>query len=106
MSISKTLDLGFIAVTRGVHNVALEHTPFHKWVLSCINKHSNLDWGDTCSEDANLNTAAIEDGSRVLSVYNIPSDLCNLSDKIWIITEAKQESGKREYTTVLFPFEY
>ena len=106
MSFTKTLDLGFIAVSRGVHNVALEFSPFHKWVLNCINRHSQLDWGDTCSDDSKLNTASVDDGSRVLSVYNVPCDLCRVSDKIWIITEAKQESGKREYTTVLFPFEY
>jgi len=106
MSITKTLDLGFIAVTRGVHNVALEYRPFHKWVLACINRHSQFDWGDTNDVDAKSNTASIEDGSRVLSVYNVPSDLCKVSDKIWIITEAQQESGKREYTTVLFPSEY
>jgi len=91
---STLLDLGFIAVARGVHEVALEHTPFHHW-------------GDTCQEDSLQNDESVTDGSRILSVYNIPKELCKMSDRIWIITEAvSSDTGRREYTTVLFPSEY
>ena len=104
---STLLDLGFIAVTRGVHDVALEHSPFHHWVLSCIERIRKLDWGDTCHEDSLQNDESVIDGSRILSVYNIPQELCKVSDRIWIITEAvSSDTGRREYTTVLFPTQY
>lgn len=106
MHITKSIDLGFVAVTRGVHNVSLEHTPFKNFVLKCLKRFSHKDWGDTCSEDSKLNNLSLKDGSRILATYNIPSGLCGLSDKLWIIAEAVNLNNKREYTTVLFPTEY
>jgi hypothetical protein len=41
------------------------------------------------------------DGSRLLSAHRT-----SLGEKIWIITEAADESGHRVATTILLPSEY
>lgn len=66
-----------------------------------LRRHAQGDWGDVCAEDGALNDQALVDGGRLLSVY------C-LSDgtRLWIITEASDESGYRAATTLLLPDEY
>ncbi len=54
------------------------------------------DWGDLGEDDKALNDQAIEDGSRILSAYEL-SD----GNRIWIITESD-----RSATTLLLPEEY
>jgi|GEM_PF-1101243 len=104
---STLLDLGFIAVTRGVHDVSLEHTPFHHWVLSCIDRFRLQDWGDNCQEDSTQNVESVIDGSRILASYDILEGLCGVSDRIWIIAErVSPTTGQRDYTTILYPQEY
>jgi hypothetical protein len=61
-----------------------------------LERHQSGDWGEVCDEDAALNEAAIEDGSRIMSVYQLSSGV-----KIWVITEADRSS-----TTILLPDEY
>jgi hypothetical protein len=41
------------------------------------------------------------DGSRLLSAYRTA-----LGEKLWIITEAVDDSGNRAATTILLPSEY
>jgi hypothetical protein len=48
-----------------------------------------------------LNDESLKDGSRLLSAY-----LLKDGTKIWIITEAEDDNGKREATTILLPEEY
>lgn len=66
-----------------------------------LDRHARGDWGALCDEDRQVNDQALEDGSRILSAYE-------LSDgrKIWIITEASDEQGQRLATTILLPEEY
>jgi hypothetical protein len=78
-----------IVMTRGV-----EEFP-EDFVKSCLNRHSNQDWGDLCSEDKKANDNAVKHGGRVLSSYELRGD------KLWIITEAD-----RSVTTILTPDEY
>lgn len=59
-------------------------------------RHLDGDWGDIDNEDKELNNAALVNGDRLVSSYNIRDDC-----KIWIITEAD-----RSATTVLLPEEY
>ena len=59
-------------------------------------RHLSGDWGDVCSEDGKLNDAAIRDGERVLSAYELSTGV-----RIWIITERD-----RSYTTLTLPEEY
>ena len=65
-----------------------------------IRRHQSGDWGDLCDDDKRLNDASIEDGSRILSSYKLGNE------KLWIITEAVDESGRRMATTLLKSDEY
>ena len=66
-----------------------------------LQRHSQGDWGDVCQEDRQANDQSLLDGSRLLSAYSTSN-----GEKLWIITEAADDSGKRAATTVLLPSEY
>jgi hypothetical protein len=66
-----------------------------------LQRHARGDWGELCDEDREANDRALTDGSRILSVYST-----SLGEKIWVITEAVDDSGNRAATTVLLPSEY
>ena len=101
VALVRRFDYGSLFTSATVFNASCEHIPFGEFVRSCIARHLLCDWGDCCPDDATLNDAALVDGSRIFSVYHIPSGLYHLDSKIWIITESS-----REYTTVIFPSEY
>jgi len=65
-----------------------------------IKRHQSCDWGDVCPDDAALNDASIEDGSRILSSYKLGNE------KLWIITEAADDHGNRSASTLLLSSEY
>ena len=65
-----------------------------------LDRHLYGDWGDLCDEDKELNDAAVRDGSRILSSYEIGDE------KLWIISEAANDDGERSATTLLLNFEY
>jgi hypothetical protein len=64
-------------------------------------RHACGDWGDLCEEDRKENEFSLVHGFRLLSSYTLSS-----GTKIWVITEASDESGKRASTTLLLPEEY
>jgi hypothetical protein len=64
-------------------------------------RHASGDYGDLDDYDKRLNALAIQDGSRILSAYHT-----SRKEKIYIITEAQDDDGRREYTTILLPSEY
>ena len=64
-------------------------------------RHIAGDWGGVCKEDARLNDLALVTGERLLSAYRTLRN-----ERIWIITDATNDDGKREATTVLLPCEY
>lgn len=66
-----------------------------------IAKHLSGDWGLVGVEDSQANDQALADGSRLLSAYQTLKGV-----KIWIITEATDDDGQREATTILLPDEY
>jgi hypothetical protein len=66
-----------------------------------VQRHIRGDWGEVCEEDGQLNAQALIDGSRILSAYRT-----SLGEKLWVITEAVDDSGSRSATTVLLPSEY
>jgi hypothetical protein len=66
-----------------------------------LQRHARGDWGEVCDEDRQANEQALLDGSRLLSVYRT-----SLGEKIWLITEAVDDSGDRVATTLLLPSEY
>ena len=66
-----------------------------------LDRHVRGDWGDVPAEDRRLNDEAILDGTRLLSAYATALGL-----RIWVITEAADDEGRRESTTILLPDEY
>lgn len=75
-------------------------------LLALVVRHTQGDWGDVCAEDAALNDQAVESGDRIVSAYEIPEALAVGEDRVWVITEARGDSGHRAATTILFPSEY
>jgi hypothetical protein len=67
---------------------------------SLIQRHVTGDFGDLCEEDKELNLAAIQDGSRILSAYEAGNV------RLYVITEATDDKGHREATTILRDEEY
>lgn len=86
------LELGNLVVTRAVSD-AMKDPGFTEFVKESLERHKNNDWGDLCAEDRKVNSQALRDGARIMSVYKSPS-----FETIWIITE-----WDRSVTTVLFP---
>jgi hypothetical protein len=91
----------------------LEKTGFSAAFL--INRHLHGDWGDVCKEDAELNEMAINDGSRIMSVYRLASPeklkatpRSKHSDlpTAWVITDAADDDGIRRCSTILRPEDY
>ncbi len=65
-------------------------------ILSALQRHQAGDWGDVGDHDRQANDRALQDGTRLLSVYHAANQT-----KFWLITEAD-----RSVTTVLLPEEY
>jgi hypothetical protein len=57
--------------------------------------------GDLSEEDRLLNEEALTDGSRLLSAYRTLRGV-----RLWIITEAVGDDGRRYSTTIMCPNEY
>ena len=66
-----------------------------------LDRHINGDWGEVDANDGQMNDEAVKDGSRILSIYQTAKGV-----RIWIITEAADDSGSRSATTILLPNEY
>lgn len=64
--------------------------------MDLLRRHASGDWGDIDPEDKGLNEMSVQNGSRILSVYQVRPD-----QAVWIITEAG-----RHATTVLLPEDY
>jgi hypothetical protein len=66
-----------------------------------LSRHAQGCWGDLSDEDKLANDQALLDGARILSAYKTLKGV-----KLWIITEAADESGNRLASTILLPSEY
>jgi len=66
-----------------------------------IDRHVAGDWGEVGVEDWKLNDEALKNGGRILSAYRTLK-----GKKLWVITEAMDDEGKREATTILLPEDY
>ena len=66
-------------------------------ITASIRRHHCGDWGYLCPEDREANELALQEGSRLFSVYYGNAG----TTKFYIITEAD-----RSVTTVLLPEEY
>jgi len=103
MSISKTtkFNLGQVVMTNSISNFINKDIANELFVINCIKKHHQGDWGDCCKEDNDSNDDALINSGRLLSSYKITNPVSTFKQKIWIITE-----WNRSVTTVLFPSEY
>ena len=89
---------GRILATPGALS-ALKHAGQNASEFLC--RHLAGDWGVVGADDQAANDESLRDGSRLLSAYVLTTEV-----KIWIITEAADDRGDREATTVLLPDEY
>lgn len=74
---------------------AAQHHP-----AKLLQQHQCGLWGDLCAEDLAANDDALMSGARLLSVYKV-NDI-----RLYVITEAVSDTGRRECTTILLPSEY
>jgi hypothetical protein len=86
-------DLGRTVATPGAIE-ALQQAGISAASLLC--RHQCGDWGDLGHEGLDANEAALHQGSRIFSSYQLTDTV-----KIWVITEAD-----RSATTLLLPEEY
>ena len=71
-------------------------------VFVCLIRHHLGDWGELDAEDITENNRALEQGHRVLSVYDVTDGGDDATQvRFYIITE-----WNREATTVLLPEDY
>jgi hypothetical protein len=64
-------------------------------------RHARGDWGDVDADDRAANDASVRDGSRILSAYRLAG-----GGRVWVLTEARGDDGRRDATTLLLPDEY
>jgi hypothetical protein len=76
-------------VSELIHRGVFDAVPY-------LQRHLSGDWGDLSDDDRQQNDAALKQGDRLLSSYQVSPTL-----KLWIITE-----WDRSVTTLLFPDEY
>ena len=102
------MPLGIVVVTRAVDQQLISREDGRAFVMSCLRRHGQGDWGDLGPHDAEANDLAPVTGARILSSYPIPEQIRRGAgdERLWIITEAEDEHGVRSQTTVLFPSDY
>ena len=67
-----------------------------------LGRHVTGDWGDMSDEDKQANELALQDGSRLFSSYVLAAT----GQKVWVITEAADDQGRRAASTILLPENY
>ena len=69
--------------------------------ITLLCRHQHGDWGALEKHDIAANTAALSNGSRILSAYEFSGD------PIWVVTQAIGEDGvSRASTCILLPGDY
>jgi hypothetical protein len=95
--------LGHVCTTPGIRHAIDEGLLDSAFVRNCLAKHARGDWGDVSEDGRIQNEEALAGGWRIFSVYRT----AEVDDgKIWIITDAADDGGHREATTILLPSEY
>jgi hypothetical protein len=74
----------------------------HEVSATFLYRHERGDWGELDEDDKRCNARALINGGRIFSVYNLPIT----DERLWIITEAEGDDGKRASTCVLLPDDY
>jgi hypothetical protein len=73
--------------------------------LPLLARHQCGDWGEVCDEDKRANDLALAGGGRLLSAYPLPGTSAG-GVRLWVITEAADDQGRRAVTTLLLPSDY
>ncbi|MBB1074812.1 hypothetical protein HUU62_10360 [Rhodoferax sp. 4810] len=90
--------VGEIVATPGALALMDKH---HIEPLDFLRRHQQGDWGNLDKHDRAANLAALKDGGRLLSCYEIDHQ------KLWVITEAAGDDGvTRASTCFMLPEEY
>ena len=95
-------DVGQVVSTPGALQL-LQRNGLSPWEF--LSRHIQGDWGIVSDEDKAANDEAIRDGSRILSAY-VVNDVNDGTTKLWVITEAVGDNGKRASSCLLLPDEY
>jgi len=90
--------LGLVLATPGALR-ALERA--QEVSATFLYRHQTGDWGTLGAEDKRANERALKDGSRIFSAYKLRD-----GTKIYVITEAVGDDGRRTSTCVLLPEDY
>ena len=64
-------------------------------------RHLRLEQGELYNDDHHANEMSLADGSRILSAFRLKTGV-----KVWVLTEAVGDDGKRASTCLLLPEEY
>jgi hypothetical protein len=70
-------------------------------VREFVDRHLRLEQGELCSEDHEANRMSLADGSRILSSFRLKTGV-----KVWVLTEAVGDDGKRASTCLMLPSDY
>lgn len=70
-------------------------------VREFVDRHLRLEQGELCDDDHRANQMSLADGSRILSAFRLTTGV-----KVWVLTEAVGDDGKRASTCLLLPEEY
>ena len=95
---AEKFELGQVVATPGAI-AALTKAGEHPTIW--VYRHHKLEQGALSASYHALNKEALADGSRVFSAFLLADGV-----KIWIITEAVGDDGKRASTCILLPEEY
>lgn len=95
----RSLELGRVVVTTNcLRRLTIDDEPAvlvqMRDIAPLLNRHASGDWGDIATDDVGLNEQALEDGSRLLSVYEVRGA------KVWIITDAASDACAACWTGV------
>lgn len=93
----KHFELGRLLATPGVVDCLHTHGMRPQTLVAL---HAKKQWGTLDTDDVQANERAIVDGGRILSVYDVAGT------KVYVITEAVANDGRRSCTTVLLASEY
>lgn len=92
---------GTLYFTAGIAETARADDTFLREIMEALVRYQLGDWGDLCAEDRQQNEEALITGARLMGSY-----VTQCGGKVWIITEAEDDAGRRSATTILYPDEY
>ena len=91
------LKLGKLVITCTIQEEMSTNLKFYNYIMKCLKRYIENDWGEMVEDDKKLNDLALENNDeRILAAYKSEE-----FSKVYIITE-----WDRSYTTILYANEY